>query len=100
MLGAWFGLFCGMVEGLGLLAFQRINWLNAGRMIHEAEKFCGCRHSSISCCSSLSAWSATLWHASCTKTAVVTDCHLPFAALPSMTGFYLTERLYNIRLSF
>src|SRR4051812_19072800 len=35
-IGVWFGLFAGFTEGLGLLAFQRINWLNAARMIHES----------------------------------------------------------------
>ena len=36
LLGLWFGLGAGLVEGIGLLAFQRINWLNAARMIHES----------------------------------------------------------------
>src|SRR6266568_1854700 len=36
LLGVWFGLFTGLIEALGLLAFQRINWLNFARMIHES----------------------------------------------------------------
>ena len=36
LLGTWFGLFTGLIEAIGLLAFQRINWLNAARMIHES----------------------------------------------------------------
>jgi hypothetical protein len=38
LLGAWFGLFSGITEAWGLLAFQRINWLNAARTIHEANE--------------------------------------------------------------
>src|SRR5438552_4939251 len=34
MLGAWFGLVAGLVEGAGLLLFQRINWENWGRTTH------------------------------------------------------------------
>jgi hypothetical protein len=30
MLAAWFGLVAGLVEGAGLLLFQRINWGNWG----------------------------------------------------------------------
>jgi hypothetical protein len=38
LLGAWFGLFSGFVESWGLLAFQRINWLNAARTVHESNE--------------------------------------------------------------
>src|SRR5215831_2034503 len=34
VLGAWFGLLTGLLEGLGLLIFQRINWQNWARMVH------------------------------------------------------------------
>ncbi len=34
MLAAWFGLVAGLVEGVGLLLFQRINWANWGRATH------------------------------------------------------------------
>lgn len=34
VVGAWFGLVTGLVEGLSLLIFQRINWQNWARMIH------------------------------------------------------------------
>ena len=32
--GAWFGLLTGLIEGAGLLIFQRVNWENWGRMLH------------------------------------------------------------------
>jgi arylsulfatase A-like enzyme len=31
---AWFGILTGLVEGAGLLLFQRINWANWGPMLH------------------------------------------------------------------
>jgi arylsulfatase A-like enzyme len=34
MLAAWFGLVAGMVEGVGLLLFQRINWGIWGKITH------------------------------------------------------------------
>ncbi|HZQ68570.1 MAG TPA: sulfatase [Terriglobales bacterium] len=34
VLGAWFGLVTGLVEGIGLMVFQRVNWENWGRMLH------------------------------------------------------------------
>jgi arylsulfatase A-like enzyme len=34
LLAAWFGLVAGMVEGAGLLLFQRINWERWGRVTH------------------------------------------------------------------
>jgi len=34
IVGAWFGLMVGLIEGLGLLLFQRINWENWARMLH------------------------------------------------------------------
>ena len=34
ILSIWTGLFVGLLEGAGLLVFQRINWENWGRMIH------------------------------------------------------------------
>ncbi|HZP18556.1 MAG TPA: sulfatase [Terriglobales bacterium] len=34
LLAAWFGLAAGLVEGAGLLWFQRVNWANWGRIAH------------------------------------------------------------------
>lgn len=33
-MGAWFGLVTGLVEGVGLMIFQRVNWENWGRALH------------------------------------------------------------------
>jgi arylsulfatase A-like enzyme len=33
-LAIWTGLIVGLVEGVGLLAFQKVNWENWGRLIH------------------------------------------------------------------
>ena len=32
--GIWFGIFAGLIEGLGLLLFQRINWKQWARVLH------------------------------------------------------------------
>ena len=34
MIAAWFGIFTGILEGLGLLMFQRLNWASWGPMLH------------------------------------------------------------------
>jgi len=34
LLSIWMGVFAGLVEGIGLLLFQRINWARWGPMIH------------------------------------------------------------------
>jgi arylsulfatase A-like enzyme len=34
LLGAWFGIVTGLIEGFGFLLFQHINWQNWGRMMH------------------------------------------------------------------
>jgi arylsulfatase A-like enzyme len=34
----WFGIFTGLVEGFGLLLFQRINWKQWGRMMHVSQE--------------------------------------------------------------
>ena len=34
VIATWFGLVAGMIEGVGLLAFQHINWARWGPMIH------------------------------------------------------------------
>ena len=34
LLSLWLGIFAGLVEGLGLLLFQRVNWARWGPMIH------------------------------------------------------------------
>ena len=36
--GAWFGMVAGLVEGGGLLLFQRINWERWGPMIHVSKE--------------------------------------------------------------
>ncbi|HEX3352282.1 MAG TPA: sulfatase [Terriglobales bacterium] len=38
LVGAWFGIVTGLVEGLGLLLFQRINWRQWGRMMHVSKE--------------------------------------------------------------
>jgi arylsulfatase A-like enzyme len=38
LLGAWFGIVTGLVEGAGLLLFQHINWQNWGRMLHVSSQ--------------------------------------------------------------
>ena len=37
VMAAWFGIVAGMVEGTGLLLFQRINWARWGPMLHVSE---------------------------------------------------------------
>src|SRR5581483_9396993 len=37
-IAVWFGIFAGMVEGAGLLLFQRINWRRWGPMVHAAKE--------------------------------------------------------------
>src|SRR4029077_4995587 len=37
-LAIWFGIFKGLIEGLGLLIFQRINWRQWGRIIHVSKE--------------------------------------------------------------
>src|SRR5215831_8144857 len=34
LLGVWAGIVAGLIEGLGLMAFQRINWARWGPMMH------------------------------------------------------------------
>jgi arylsulfatase A-like enzyme len=34
LIAIWFGMFAGVVEGLGLLLFQRLNWASWGPMLH------------------------------------------------------------------
>ncbi len=34
----WFGIFTGLVEGLGLLFFQRVNWKQWGRIMHASKE--------------------------------------------------------------
>jgi arylsulfatase A-like enzyme len=34
LLAVWFGVICGVVEGLGLLVFQWINWASWGKFLH------------------------------------------------------------------
>jgi len=36
--GAWFGIFAGLIEGLGLLLFQRINWEQWARVLHVSKE--------------------------------------------------------------
>ena len=38
MLAAWFSVVAGMVEGAGLMLFQKINWANWGHTAHVAPK--------------------------------------------------------------
>jgi hypothetical protein len=37
LVGVWFGICTGLIEGLGLLFFQRINWKQWGRMMHVSK---------------------------------------------------------------
>ena len=37
-LGVWFGIAAGMVEGIGLLVFQHVNWERWGPMIHVSKE--------------------------------------------------------------
>ncbi|HVO80644.1 MAG TPA: sulfatase [Terriglobales bacterium] len=37
LMAVWFGIVTGLVEGAGLLLFQRINWASWGPMLHVAE---------------------------------------------------------------
>jgi arylsulfatase A-like enzyme len=37
LVGVWFGICTGFMEGLGLLFFQRINWKQWGRMMHVSK---------------------------------------------------------------
>jgi len=34
LIGLWFGIFTGLIEGAGLLLFQHINWAQWGRLLH------------------------------------------------------------------
>lgn len=36
--GAWFGILTGLIEGLGLLLFQRINWKQWARVLHVSRE--------------------------------------------------------------
>ncbi|MBZ5704022.1 MAG: sulfatase [Acidobacteriia bacterium] len=38
LMAAWFGIVAGLVEGVGLLLFQRINWARWGAMLHVSEQ--------------------------------------------------------------
>ena len=38
VVGLWFGIVSGLVEGIGLLSFQKINWAAWGPTIHVAEE--------------------------------------------------------------
>jgi len=38
VLAAWFGIIAGLVEGVGLLLFQRINWERWGPTLHVSEQ--------------------------------------------------------------
>jgi arylsulfatase A-like enzyme len=38
LVGAWFGIFAGLIEGFGLLVFQRINWRQWARVLHVSKK--------------------------------------------------------------
>jgi arylsulfatase A-like enzyme len=37
-IAAWFGIVTGLIEGAGLLLFQRINWAQWGRLIHVSRE--------------------------------------------------------------
>lgn len=38
LVGAWFALLAGLVEGAGLLVFQRINWAQWARVLHVSQE--------------------------------------------------------------
>jgi arylsulfatase A-like enzyme len=38
MIATWFGILTGLLEGLGLLLFQRINWKQWGRIMHLSKE--------------------------------------------------------------
>jgi len=38
LIATWFGIFSGLTEGLGLLLFQRINWIQRGRLMHVSKE--------------------------------------------------------------
>ncbi|HTE89319.1 MAG TPA: sulfatase-like hydrolase/transferase, partial [Terriglobales bacterium] len=38
LIAAWFGIFAGLMEGAGLLLFQRINWAQWGRLMHVSKE--------------------------------------------------------------
>lgn len=38
LIAAWFGIFTGWFEGLGLLLFQRMNWKQWGRIMHVSRE--------------------------------------------------------------
>src|SRR5438105_14878605 len=38
LLATWFGILTGLIEGAGLLIFQRINWAQWGRVIHVSKQ--------------------------------------------------------------
>lgn len=38
LIATWCGIFTGLIEGLGLLLFQRINWKQWGRMMHVSKE--------------------------------------------------------------
>jgi len=38
LLATWFGILTGLLEGAGLLIFQRINWAQWGRVIHVSKQ--------------------------------------------------------------
>lgn len=38
LVGAWFGIFTGLIEGLGLLLFQKLNWRQWARVLHVSKE--------------------------------------------------------------
>jgi len=38
VIATWFGIFAGLAEGAGLLLFQRINWVQWGRLMHVSKE--------------------------------------------------------------
>ncbi len=34
LIAIWFGIFAGLIEGCGLILFQRLNWQNWGQVLH------------------------------------------------------------------
>ena len=96
LIAVWFGIVLGLTEGIGLLAFQRINWQRWGAMTHVSKEiawispivdvliFLGV--------SAIAALSSLVWR----KLSATTAAVFAFAFLTIYDWATLTERLYHV----
>ena len=95
-IAVWFGIVLGLTEGIGLLAFQRINWQRWGAMTHVSKEivwispivdvliFLGV--------SAIAALGCLVWR----RLSAITAAVFVFAFLTIYDWTTLTERLYHV----